>query len=158
MATFLEDITKLPFRDYEPGEVVIHQGMGDGCVYFLSSGSVEVLRDEVQIAEVSEQGAVFGEMSLLLRQPATATVRAKEDSEFYVVEKPAEFLKAHPEVALYVAELLARRLDSLNRYLVDVKNQFKDYDDHVGMIDDVLNTLMSKHPRRIDRRPAPDYD
>lgn len=158
MTTFLDDLKNLPFRVYEPGEVVIHQGMGDGCVYFLSSGAVEVLRDDVQIAQVSETGAVFGEMALLLRQPATATVRATEQSAFYVVENPAEFLTSHPELALYVAELLAKRLDSLNRYLVDVKNQFKEYDDHVGMIDDVLNTLMSKHPRKIERRAAPEYD
>jgi CRP-like cAMP-binding protein len=97
-------------------------------------------------------------MSLLLKEPATANVRTLEPSIFHVVEDPADFLRTHPEVSFYMAELLARRLDSLNKYLVDVKNQFKQYDDHVGMIDEVLETLMSKHPRRIERRRAPEYD
>ena len=158
VTNLLDDIKKLPYREYAPGEVVIHQGIGDGCVYVLASGCVEVVKDDIQIAVVSEVGAIFGEMSLLLKEPATATVRTIEKAGFHVVEEPLDFLRTHPEVSFYMAELLARRLDSLNRYLVDVKNQFKQYDDHVGMIDEVLETLMSKHPRRIERRRAPDYD
>jgi CRP-like cAMP-binding protein len=158
VTNLLDDIKKLPYREYGSGEAVIYQGAGDGRVYVLASGSVEVVKDDVQIAVVSEVGAIFGEMSLLLKEPATANVRTLEPSIFHVVEDPADFLRTHPEVSFYMAELLARRLDSLNKYLVDVKNQFKQYDDHVGMIDEVLETLMSKHPRRIERRRAPEYD
>jgi len=68
---------------------------------------------------------------------------------FVVIDKPREFLVSHPEAALYVAELLARRLDSLNKYLIDVKGQYEGHD-HLGMVDDVLETLMHR-PRS---RPA----
>jgi hypothetical protein len=45
-----------------------------------------------------------------------------------------------------VARLLARRLDSLNKYLVDVKAQYEGHD-HLGMVDEVLEALMHRHPR-----------
>jgi hypothetical protein len=44
----------------------------------------------------------------------------------------------------------------LNRYLVDVKSQFQGSDDHVHMLDEVLDALMTKHPRSIERRPVDD--
>jgi hypothetical protein len=42
--------------------------------------------------------------------------------------------------------LLARRLDALNKYLVDVKQQFEGHD-HIGMVDEVLDTLLHRQPR-----------
>jgi CRP/FNR family transcriptional regulator, cyclic AMP receptor protein len=44
----------------------------------------------------------------------------------------------------------------MGRYLVDIKLQFRDRSDHLGMIDQVLDTLMHKQPRVIPRRPTGD--
>ena len=49
-------------------------------------------------------------------------------------------------MCLHVCELLARRLDSLNNYLVDVKRQFEGHD-HIGMVDEVLESLLHRQPR-----------
>jgi CRP/FNR family transcriptional regulator, cyclic AMP receptor protein len=117
---------------------------------------VEVLKAGVLIAEVYEAGAVFGEMAHLLRTEPTATVRALTSCQLRLVADPAEFFRQHPAVALHMAEILARRLDSLNRYLVDIKLQFKDRADHLSIIDEVLDALMHKHPRHIPRRDAGD--
>jgi hypothetical protein len=67
-------------------------------------------------------------------------------SSFYVVENPQELLKSSPAICLHVCELLARRLDALNKYLVDVKQQFEGHD-HIGMVDEVLDTLLHRQPR-----------
>lgn len=146
------EIESLSVRKLASGETLIHEGQVLDEVYFLAKGSVEVLKGGVQIVRVSDRGAVFGEMSPLLQQPPSATVRALEDSEFFVADHPNEFLRSSPEVALYIAEILARRLDALNRYLVDVKEQFKDRQDHLGMLDELLDALMNRHPRKIERR------
>jgi len=156
MESLKEFLTSLPVREADAGEAVIEQGRRENFVLLLKSGSVEILKDGVAITEVSEEFAIFGEMSILLDQPHTATVKAIEPSRFYVVEDAKKVLMWHPEAALYVAEILARRLDSLNKYLVDVKNQFREFDDHVGMVDEVLDTLMNKHPRKVERRPVED--
>lgn len=154
MSKLPDEIEQLPIRKLSAGEVLIREGQELDQVFFLSSGAVEVLKGEVQIVRVTDRGAVFGEMSPLLKQHPTATVRALEDSEFRVAENPNEFLRSSPEVALYIAEILARRLDALNRYLVDVKDQFKDRQDHLGMLDELLDALMNRHPRKIERRPV----
>jgi hypothetical protein len=69
-----------------------------------------------------------------------------EPSSFYIVENPRELLESSPAICLHVCELLARRLDALNNYLVDVKRQFEGHD-HIGMVDQVLETLLHRQPR-----------
>ena len=78
----------------------------------------------MQIASVNAPGSVFGEQAVLLDQPHTADVRTLEQSEFYVAAAPA-ILAGDPTVALYVAAILARRLDAANRWLVAVKRQLE---------------------------------
>ena len=150
--TLPASIAALPLRSLAEGEVLIEENSAAGALYFLARGTLEVRKDGVQIAEVSEAGAVFGEMSVLLRSPYTATVLALADSEVRVVTDPEAFLQENPEVALYMSRILARRLNALNRYLVDIKRQFGDQEDHLAMVDEVLGALMNKHPRDIDRR------
>lgn len=116
----------------------------------MISGEVEILRDDVRLAKAMEPGVIFGEMSVLLGGPARATVKALRPAVFSVFEKPLEFMLAHPEACLYVAELLARRLDTLNSYLIDVKRQYEGHD-HIGMVDEVLESLMHRPRSRAAR-------
>ena len=85
---------------------------------------MEVIKDGMQIANVSAPGSVFGEQAVLLDQPHTADVRTLEQSEFYVADAPA-ILAGDPSVALYVAAILARRLEAANRSLIEVKRQLQ---------------------------------
>ena len=148
-------ISRLPTRSLATADTLIEENSDTGALYFLATGALEVLKDGVRIAEVREEGAVFGEMSVLLKSPHTATVRALEATEVHVAENPESFLQEHPDVMFYVAEILARRLNALNGYLVDVKRQFGEKGDHLAMLDEVLDTLMNKHPRNIERREKP---
>lgn len=150
MSPFLDFVAVHGSRQFAAGGIVIEQGERTGELLVLVSGEVEILRDGVRVAKTEEPGVVFGEMSALLGGPATATVRALVPAVFSVIETPREFLIAHPEVSLYVAELLARRLDSLNRYLIDVKRQYDDHD-HIGMVDEVLESLMHRPRSRAVR-------
>ena len=136
--------------------VVIAEGEPLQGVYFLESGEVAVFKNEVLIAEIYEAGAVLGEMSWLLGTVPTATVKTSTACTFRHVANPPEFFRQNPGVTVHMAAILARRLDSLNRYLVEIKNQFKDRADHLGIIDEVLDSLMHKHPRHIPRRDAGD--
>jgi len=147
MSKILDFLAGHGSREFAAGETVIEQDVKAGELLVLLSGEVEVLRDGVRVARAKERGAVFGEMSVLLGGPATATVRATTPAVLAVIHNPQQFLIEHPQVSLYVAELLARRLDSLNKYLVDVKRQYEGHD-HLGMVDDVLDSLMNRpYPR-----------
>jgi len=121
-ATLERRLAGLPVVKHGAREVVLIAGSKTGGLLFLRSGTVEVVKDRVQIASVNAPGSVFGEQAVLLDQPHTADVRTLEQSEFYVADAPA-ILAVDPTVALYVAATLARRLDAANRWLVAVKRQ-----------------------------------
>ena len=146
MADFLELVRELDTRNIAPGEIIMEQDTASGPLLVLIEGEVEILRDEVRVAKTSQPGAVFGEMSVLLGCAHTATVKAIKPSRFAVIENPRQFLASSAEASLHVASLLARRLDALNKYLVDVKRQYEGHD-HLGMVDEVLETLMHRQPR-----------
>ncbi len=112
----------------------------------LLEGQVEILRDNIRVAKASAPGAIFGEMSILLDSPHTATVRAQTPARFAVIPDPRAFLENSPQASLHIAELLASRLDALNKYLIDVKLQYQGHD-HLGMVDGVLESLMQRQPR-----------
>jgi CRP/FNR family cyclic AMP-dependent transcriptional regulator len=123
-ATFERRLAGLPVVKARPREVVLIAGSKTGGLLFLKSGTVEVVKNGVQIASVSAPGAVFGEQAVLLDQPHTADVRTLEQSEFYVADATA-ILAGDPTVALYVAAILARRLDAANRWVVAFKRLLK---------------------------------
>jgi CRP/FNR family transcriptional regulator, cyclic AMP receptor protein len=123
-AAFQARLAALPVATYQVGETVLAAGTTSGRLLVLKTGAVEVTRDGTQIAEVSEPGAVFGELSMLLDQPHTADVRALEVTEFHVADA-ASLLTEDPATALYVTVLLARRLDATNRALIEVKRQLR---------------------------------
>jgi CRP/FNR family cyclic AMP-dependent transcriptional regulator len=133
-------------RHFEAGEIIIQQGQKTGLLYFLREGAVEILKDDITVAAASQPGVVFGEMAALLNTPHTATVRAARPCDFYLVENARAFLEATPAMSLHLCELLAGRLDSLNKYLVDVKHQFTG-DGHLGMVDEVLEALLHRQPK-----------
>jgi CRP-like cAMP-binding protein/mannose-6-phosphate isomerase-like protein (cupin superfamily) len=121
-AAIQEKLATLPVSTYEPGEMVITAGATSGMLLFLKRGSVEVVKAGTPIARISEPGAVFGELAVLLNQPHTADVRALERSQFAVADA-ATLLATDPTAALYVASIIAHRLDAANAALVEVKRQ-----------------------------------
>ncbi|MEM9235887.1 MAG: cyclic nucleotide-binding domain-containing protein [Verrucomicrobiota bacterium] len=133
----------LPIREFAPGEVVIEEGSRSGCLLFMKSGCVEVSRDGVVIGEVSEKGEVIGEISILLDRPHIARVEAKEASVFHVAEDAEAFLQSHPAVNLYIARSLAKKVDSTTCYIADLKRQFAGEEGHLGMVHEVLDSLVN---------------
>jgi len=150
MAEFLDLITGCKTHQYAPNDVVMEQDSPTGPLLVLVEGEVEILRDGVRAGKTSQAGAVFGEMSVLLGCAHTATVRALKPSRFAVIENPSQFLATSADASFHVASLLAKRLDALNKYLVDVKRQYEGHD-HLGMVDEVLETLMHRQPRPPSR-------
>ena len=102
-------------------------------------------------ARIDTPGAVFGEMSVVLGRPATATVRASTDVEVHVIDEPEAFLTEQPAAALAVLQTTAARLDGLTHYLVDVKRQFAEQAGHLGLIDQILDSLVHHQGPRKHR-------
>jgi CRP/FNR family cyclic AMP-dependent transcriptional regulator len=137
-AAFQNSLASLPLVTYQPGETVIVDGSKTGRLLFLKKGTVAIVKEDTEIAKVAEPGAVFGELSLLLDQPHTADVRALEISQFHVANATT-LLEQNPIAVLYVAAVLARRLDGANRALIQLKNQLQ-----VGEPHNVVAKTVSK--------------
>ena len=155
-SSILEQCRGLPERRFESGAVLLAEGETTGLLIVLVEGAVEISKAGYPIATVSDPGAIFGEISLLLDKPHMATVRATAPVRAYVAEGGADFLRGHPAIATELSRLLAQRLHGLSTYLVDLKRQFEDREDHLGMVDDVLETLA--HQQRTTFTPGSDRD
>ena len=142
MSSILESCHDLPERRFEKGEDILVEGANDRVLYLLVEGSVEILVKEVQVNTVSAPGSILGEVSVLLDRPNMASVRALEPSVFRVAADPESFLTANPVLNLHIARTLAQRLHSVTSYLVDLKRQFGEQEDHLGMVDEVLESLL----------------
>jgi CRP/FNR family transcriptional regulator, cyclic AMP receptor protein len=121
-ATFQNSLATLPLVTYQSGETVIADGSRTGRLLILSKGTVAIVKEGTEIAKVAEPGAVFGELSVLLDQPHAADVRALETSEFHVADATA-LLSQDPIAVLYIATMLAQRLNGANRALIQLKHQ-----------------------------------
>jgi CRP-like cAMP-binding protein len=121
ISVFRRKLTGFPIATYQAGETVVAAASTTGQLLILRKGAVAVLKDGVEIATVTEPGAVLGELSVLLDQPHTADVRALEASQFYVAD--AATLRVDPIALLYVATVLARRLDDADQALIELRRQ-----------------------------------
>jgi CRP/FNR family transcriptional regulator, cyclic AMP receptor protein len=121
-AIFQKSFAALPVVTYQAGETVITEGSRTGRLLILGKGAVAIVKEDTEIAKVAEPGAVFGELSVLLDQPHTADVRALETSQFHVADAASLFTQ-DPIAVLYVATVMARRLDGANQALIQLKSQ-----------------------------------
>src|SRR5262245_8899902 len=71
MAIFQRKLATLPLVTYRAGETVLSAASTTGRLLILKEGAVVVVKEGVEIARVTEPGAVFGELSVLLDQPHT---------------------------------------------------------------------------------------
>jgi CRP/FNR family transcriptional regulator, cyclic AMP receptor protein len=146
-----ESLAALPGVTFDAGEAVVREGTKLGRLLFLKKGAVSVVKNGIEIARLAEPGAVFGELSALLDEPHTADVRTVDPSEFYVANASI-FLTREPAALLYIATLLARRLDLANRGLTEIKNDLA-----VRAPPNLINSTLTKIDSLISFIVA-DYD
>jgi CRP-like cAMP-binding protein len=114
--------------DLHRGDIVFREGTPGDSLYLLSLGEVEVVQqldlcDETTLATLQAPD-FFGEMSLLDKQPRSASIRVVEDCELDVISETElrHLSQFHSEqysvLVLNMARDLARRLRQLNREFV----------------------------------------
>ncbi len=67
---------------YLPHDYIIRQGEYGDCMYFLSSGEIEVLVDDKQVAKLGT-GSTFGETALLVGEKRNASIHTLTHCEVY---------------------------------------------------------------------------
>ena len=144
MADILDYCDGREAKSFKPGDVLIKEGGQDGKLYVLIEGQVEVLRKDTQVSYIDEPGSIFGEMSVLLDMPYSATVKALSATKAYVIDDAIKFLMSDPAIAIDVASLLARRLYYTTSYLVDLQQQAAGKREDLDLVDRILAQLVQK--------------
>jgi len=94
-----------------PDDYIIRQGEHGDCMYFLTSGDVEVLVNGVRVATLG-QGSPFGETALLKEENRMASVRALGYCDAYQLsKKDFDALRTrHPEFDARVKKVVEDRM------------------------------------------------
>ena len=98
------------FLELEPGMRVITEGERAPGMFLLLCGDARVKRGAADVARVAP-GDVFGEMSLLLRKPASATIETA--TKCWALELPRdrfqEVMLTYPQILEYVSNIAEAR-------------------------------------------------
>lgn len=108
-------VNEFQTRGFEPGETLIERDKDVDGLYLVASGRVSVVGvdsdgDQIQIASLGA-GEVVGEISLVLRRPATAEVRAAEPTVALWLERAAfkDAIREHPALLGELYETATQR-------------------------------------------------
>jgi CRP-like cAMP-binding protein len=107
---------------YEPGDIIIQQGERADYVFNMSSGTAEVLVDDVTVGRIGE-GEIFGAMAALTHADRSATVRAKTPCSVVKVPKDqfTELIKSNPATIHSLLVDMANSIVNLNEQLVGLR-------------------------------------
>ena len=143
MADILEYCEGLKIVPFKAGAVILTEGERLGKIYILAEGQVEVIRERTQVTHIDEPGSIFGEMSVLLDMPHSATVKALSATKLYEIPDALTFLDKRPEFSLHIATMLARRLYYTTSYLVDLQQQAQGKRQDLDLVDEILASLVN---------------
>jgi CRP-like cAMP-binding protein len=107
---------------YAAGETIIREGQANNDIYFLTGGTVRVLRGERLLIEFTE-GDSFGEIEMLDTKPAAATIIAATDVSAARLDHRGLRELFHLDAKLYsifmmnLARDLARRLRRMDELM-----------------------------------------
>ncbi|MEM7025020.1 MAG: cyclic nucleotide-binding domain-containing protein [Pseudomonadota bacterium] len=149
----LDKLAHYPLRVFEEGDVVLSEGSKTGRLLFLKHGAVDVVVDDVEVAQITEPGAVFGDVALLIDEAHRADVRAAQPSSFLVIDKGEDLLESEPAVLLYVAKVLARRLDTVNHLLSEGKSRSEEEEARTTLIGEMFQRIGRALQIRVPRGP-----
>ena len=98
-------------RTYAKSEQITTEGEKSNGWYILLEGKIGVYKHDLQVAEFSERGVVFGELSFILNTPRTASLKALEPSKAVHFDMPLDQLIAeYPDVTKKFLMNIADRL------------------------------------------------
>ena len=107
------------FIQIKAGEFLFREGEAGDVMYVLISGEAEITMGGLSL-DVCRSGDIVGELAMVDEAPRSATVIARTDCQFAVIDKKRfHFLVDEtPRFAIDVMQVMARRLKHVNRRLI----------------------------------------
>lgn len=117
-------------KKYKKGGIIIKQGDTGNEMYIILSGKAKVYktidRKKTELGFLG-QDDFFGEMSLFLHLPRSATVLAVEDTEILTFDKEnfLEMIRMEPEIAEQIITTMAKRLHGAHNVIIQLEGEKK---------------------------------
>jgi hypothetical protein len=115
-------VMALRAETYTPGSLVVREGEIGRAIFFLSRGRAEILMGEnEEKCGLLEDGDYFGDISLLLGEKRTASVRALDFCEVFVLEgdEYRRIREDYPELAKVMKMVSSDRSEKLAALVLD---------------------------------------
>jgi len=118
----LENIVELNERIFHDGEIIISEGDTGTEIYRLieSEGGLLVTSGDKEIGRITKGGEYFGEISCILKEKRSATVRSIGRSVVQVFsgDNLQAVLESYPQLSTKLIDTLAQRLILANQKIV----------------------------------------
>jgi CRP-like cAMP-binding protein len=111
-------------KKFLPDEYIFKQGEKGNKAYLLLDGRVAIEVDGKKVSEISEM-EIFGEMSLILKKPRSASIRVLKPSVVLPIDEVIlnELLEKSPPVIKSIVKQLSYRLAQCDKEIQSYKNK-----------------------------------
>jgi len=102
---------------FDDGDLIIKEGNTDRNFYQLLQGHLVIIKNGRIVGEISQPLEYFGEMSALMDQPRTATIKSRGKSivKVFPGDKLRQTIQDYPDIALKIIRSLVVRLTEADR-------------------------------------------
>ncbi|MDQ7815720.1 MAG: cyclic nucleotide-binding domain-containing protein [Melioribacteraceae bacterium] len=98
-------------KSYLAGSTIAKEGEPARKLFILVEGKIGIYKGNSKITEFDKEGEIVGEMSLILKKPRSAEIRAITDAKLLEVEGELDdIVKQYPEISKKIIHSLAERL------------------------------------------------
>jgi CRP-like cAMP-binding protein len=117
---------QMKIKNFKKGELICQEDSLGGEMYVIISGKAQVYKmiddNRIDLA-CEEEGDFFGEISLLINCPRTASVVAVEDTEVLILSKSSfiDKIVSDPRFALKMATTMAKRLEEAHKVISNLE-------------------------------------
>lgn len=96
---------------FKKDQIISNQGDKAANIFVLVDGRVGIFKENRKISEFSKPGEIFGELSMILNRPRTASIKALTDCNLLSIEGELDdLIKLYPDISKKLIRTLAERL------------------------------------------------
>ena len=111
-------------KDYQAGDSVCRQGDSGEYIYILKKDSLGIYKDDNLVSQYDIPGTILGEISIILGDTRTASIKALTASTVSVIRLTlVDLVKSFPSFTVKILKTLAERLtdktEELSLFMVD---------------------------------------